>query len=332
MSNSGSNYCVTVHTKAHTNAHSARNRASGDIEEEEENNDGNANNNYSNDDDDDDDLFHDEIDDDEIDDASAGNNGTDTGSISGSIPSSNGAAEFGIAARIDRGAVRELVRDDIRELKKGLVVLLLLFVAIAGLIALDDAYNYDGDPYSNNDDNSNSNHHRQKRNGTPPHPHPHRGHQLRINASAFTANDFECLQLDTKNWPSERVHCELVAAAAAELASIGTDAIDSDSNIDSNNNNDDVARYEFVVEHFDDDRCRHPNARNPTTRHTASGCFYFETYNHSYNDLCHTNRTFTVSAFYGPGCATPMPVTAVNLPVEQEQKNDDDDDDDHGGW
>lgn len=118
-------------------------------------------------------------------------------------------------------------------------------------------------------------------------PLPHMGHKLQVNSSAFTANDFECLQLDTGNWPSERVHCELQA---------GSEFI-----------------YDFVVEHFDDTHCQKPNAKLPVVRHTSSGCFYYEQYNHSYHDLCHTNRTFTVSAFVGEGCITPLDVTAVNL-------------------
>lgn len=118
-------------------------------------------------------------------------------------------------------------------------------------------------------------------------PLPHMGHKLQVNSSAFTANDFECLQLDTGNWPSERVHCELQA---------GSEFI-----------------YDFVVEHFDDAHCQKPNAKLPVVRHTSSGCFYYEQYNHSYHDLCHTNRTFTVSAFVGEGCITPLDVTAVNL-------------------
>lgn len=118
-------------------------------------------------------------------------------------------------------------------------------------------------------------------------PFPHMGHKLQVNSSAFTANDFECLQLDTGNWPSERVHCELQA---------GSEFI-----------------YDFVVEHFDDTHCQKPNAKLPVVRHTSSGCFYYEQYNHSYHDLCHTNRTFTVSAFVGEGCITPLDVTAVNL-------------------
>mmetsp|Transcript_4835 Transcript_4835/g.7323 ORF Transcript_4835/g.7323 Transcript_4835/m.7323 type:complete len:269 (-) Transcript_4835:249-1055(-) len=118
-------------------------------------------------------------------------------------------------------------------------------------------------------------------------PMPHMGRKLQINASAFTANDYECLQLDTGNWPSERVHCELIP---------GSDLM-----------------YYFVVEHFDDADCQQPNQKLPTVRHTSSGCFYYEKYNHSYHDLCHMNRTFTVSAFEGEGCLLPLNVTAVNL-------------------
>ena len=127
------------------------------------------------------------------------------------------------------------------------------------------------------------------------HPWPHMGHKLQINASAFTANDYECLQLDTGNWPSERVHCELKPG-------VDTDA-DADTDL----------LYDFVVEHFDDEYCQHPNEKLPTVRHTSSGCFYYEKYNHSYHDLCHMNRTFTVSAFEGVGCLVPLNVTAVNL-------------------
>mmetsp|Transcript_20001 Transcript_20001/g.46751 ORF Transcript_20001/g.46751 Transcript_20001/m.46751 type:complete len:557 (+) Transcript_20001:1986-3656(+) len=87
----------------------------------------------------------------------------------------------------------------------------------------------------------------------------------------------------------------------------------NNNNNNNDNNNDHVARYSFVVEHFDDDACTVPNAQNRVVRHTASGCFYYEAYNHSYHDLCHPNRTFTVSAFEGPGCLLPLPVTATNL-------------------
>ena len=125
------------------------------------------------------------------------------------------------------------------------------------------------------------------------HPWPHMGRKLQINASAFTANDYECLQLDTGNWPSERVHCELKPG------------VDTDTDTD--------LLYDFVVEHFDDEHCQHPNEKLPTVRHTSSGCFYYEKYNHSYHDLCHMNRTFTVSAFEGVGCLVPLNVTAVNL-------------------
>mmetsp|Transcript_3960 Transcript_3960/g.5538 ORF Transcript_3960/g.5538 Transcript_3960/m.5538 type:complete len:254 (-) Transcript_3960:193-954(-) len=124
------------------------------------------------------------------------------------------------------------------------------------------------------------------------HPWPHVGHKLQINASAFTANDYDCLQLDTGNWPSERVHCEL-------------------SNIEIYGETD--LLYDFVVEHFDDEYCQQPNEKLPTVRHTSSGCFYYEKYNHSYHDLCHMNRTFTVSAFEGEGCLVPLNATAVNL-------------------
>jgi hypothetical protein len=196
---------------------------------------------------------------------------------------------------IDHDAVDEL-QGDIKELRKGLLGLLLLFVLITGVVALDDYYSYK--TMTNNVDDL---HLRQP-------PHPHRGHKLQINASAFTVNDYECLQLDTKNWPSERVHCEL-RPSKQETVHGG----DGDGN-------DDVARYDFVVEHFDDEHCQEPNAENPIVRHTTSGCFFFEGYNHSYNDLCHMNRTLTVSAFYGPGCLHPMPVTAVNVaPEEGEQ-------------
>merc|ERR1712183_1018182 len=131
------------------------------------------------------------------------------------------------------------------------------------------------------------------------------------NASSFTDNDFECLQLDTGNWPSERVHCEL---------------LDNNNNNNNNNKDDDddnddgtdAARYVFVVEHFDDTNCTISNAKNPIVRHVASGCYFFEKYNHSYNDVCNTNRTLTVSAFYGPGCLSPMPVTATNILPEKD--------------
>ena len=189
---------------------------------------------------------------------------------------------FELQKGIDYDVVDELV-EDIGELRKGLVILLLLFATLAGFISLDDHYN-------NNSNNTNDKKQIVLIDDTK--PRPHMGHKLQLNASAFTVNDFECLQLDTGDWPSERVHCELRPPG------------DDDDNI---------VHYDFVVEHFDDEYCQKPNTDHPSVRHTASGCFYFEGYNHSYNDKCHTNRTFTVSAFFGPGCLTPMPVTAVNL-------------------
>ncbi|VEU37298.1 unnamed protein product [Pseudo-nitzschia multistriata] len=215
----------------------------------------------------------------------------------------------GAAFGIDHGAVRELA-GDVRELRRGLAIVLVLFVLVAGLIALDDYFNgryidatvADGtdtkpeaetDPEARGNPNENNTSNTSADGAYHGPPYPRMGHKLRINASAFTANDFECLRLDTGNWPSERVHCELLPGSGDE-------------------------RYEFVVEHFDDEGCQAPNAQNPVVRHTASGCFYYEAYNHSYNDLCHPNRTFTVSAFFGRGCLDPMPVTAVNLLPEGE--------------
>jgi len=207
------------------------------------------------------------------------------------------ASNLELEKGIDYGAIDELV-EDINELRKGLLVLILLFVTIAGFVALDDYYT--SSTIASNDgmeqivplvDDVNKP------------PHPHRGHKLQINASAFTVNDFECLQLDTGNWPSERVHCEL-------RPSLGDD--------NGENDGDDVTRYDFVVEHFDDENCKEHNAENPVVRHPASGCYYFVGYNHSYNDICHVNRTLTVSAFYGPDCLTPMPVTAENILPEDE--------------
>jgi hypothetical protein len=93
------------------------------------------------------------------------------------------------------------------------------------------------------------------------------------------------MQIDTGDWPSERIHCE--------LRSDGT--------------------TDFVVDHFDDPHCQQHNRENPSVTHTAAGCFFFPSSNHSYNDKCHSNGTFTISAFFGSGCLTPMPVTATNL-------------------
>lgn len=134
-----------------------------------------------------------------------------------------------------------------------------------------------------------------------PHPHPHMGYKLQINTSAFTVNDYECVQLDTGTWPSERVHCELLRSTT------------NDDTTDDDTKNDDTANYVIVVEHFDDIHCTKSNPTNPRVHHAAAGCYYFEQYNHSYNDVCHSNRTLTLSAFYGPGCVVPMPVTALNL-------------------
>lgn len=200
------------------------------------------------------------------------------------------ARNFELEAGIDYDAVEELV-GDINQLRNGLLVLLLLFITFAGFIALDDYRDYKKMLKYDEKENALL----LEDSGKP--PHPHMGHKLQINASAFTVNDFECLQLDTGNWPSERVHCELRPS----------------------NDGDDLARYDFVVEHFDDEHCQEPNAEIPIVRHTASGCYFFEGYNHSYNDVCHTNRTLTVSAFYGPGCLNPMPVTAVNILPEDGQ-------------
>ena len=136
-------------------------------------------------------------------------------------------------------------------------------------------------------------------------PHPHMGHKLQLNTSSFTVNDYECLQLDTGIWPSERVHCELLRTTTT-----------NDANEDTKK--DDTAHYVFVVEHFDDSHCTQANRMNPTLYHTAAGCVDAAQYNQSYNDICHRNRTLTISAFYGPGCVTPMPVTALNLLPEDD--------------
>lgn len=231
-------------------------------------------------------------------DCSSDDNDDDTNTIQNCDDNNNvmsTAAEATSTFGIDYDAVDEL-HGDIKELQKGLLGLLLLFVLITSVIALDDYHSYktmtnDGEDWQTVEDDLRKS------------PHPHRGHKLQINASAFTVNDYECLQLDTKNWPSERVHCELRPSKRETI-----------------NGGDDVARYDFVVEHFDDDHCQEPNAKNPIVRHTASGCFFFEGYNHSYNDLCHMNRTLTVSAFYGPECLNPMPVTAVNIVPEEGQQ------------
>eukprot|EP00536_Pseudo-nitzschia_multiseries_P000269 jgi/Psemu1/600/gm1.600_g len=219
---------------------------------------------------------------------------------------------------IDRGAVSELV-GDLRELQTRLILLMLLFATITVGLGLDDFYYWDkgsGEEESEHallrsDTLGAQNIIKNKNKNNPP-PHPHMGHKLQLNASAFTANDFECLQLDTGNWPSERVHCELLPSATNDNKSENDHET---HNYETNNDydNDYAARYAFVVEHFDDGDCRQRNRDNPVVRHTASGCYYYEAYNHSYHDLCHSNRTFTVSAFVGPGCLVPLPVTAVNL-------------------
>jgi hypothetical protein len=219
-------------------------------------------------------------------------------------------SNFGLGSGIDYDAVEELL-EDINELRKGLLGLLLLFVIITGVFALDDYYSYK--KIANDEEHWQNVQPVVDDLGLSKPPHPHMGHKLQINASAFTVNDFECLQLDTGNWPSERVHCELLPSFRENINGV-------ENSNDSDNDDDDVARYSFVVEHFDDEHCQEPNADNPIVRHTASGCYYFEGYNHSYNDLCHMNRTLTVSAFYGPGCRNPMPVTAVNIVPEDGQQ------------
>lgn len=202
------------------------------------------------------------------------------------------ACNFEDEGGIDYDAVGDLV-GDIKELRKGLLVLLLLLIIISASFAMDDYYTNKREIA----DNEKMQKELLLEDLNKP-PYPHMGHKLQINASAFTVNDFECLQLDTGNWPSERVHCELRPSVGDE---------------NSINDGDDAAQYDFVVEHFDDKNCQVPNAENPIVRHTASGCYYFDAYDHSYNDVCHRNRTLTVSAFYGQGCLTPMPVTAVNI-------------------
>ena len=94
--------------------------------------------------------------------------------------------------------------------------------------------------------------------------------------------------MSTHAWPSERVHCELRADGA----------------------------YDWVVEHFDDPDCMKPNAELPVVRHAAIGCFFYSSFNQSYNDACQANRTVTIWAFRGAGCLNPMPVTAMNLKPE----------------
>ena len=136
-------------------------------------------------------------------------------------------------------------------------------------------------------------------------PHPHMGYKLQLITSSFTVNDYECLQLDTGLWPSKRVHCELFRTTT-----------NTDANEDMKK--DDTAHYVVVVEHFDDSHGTKPNQTNPTVHHAAAGCYYFAQYNQSYNDICHSNRTLTISAFYGPRCVTPMPATAVNLLPEDD--------------
>ena len=124
---------------------------------------------------------------------------------------------------------------------------------------------------------------------------PSPGHKLQLNASSFTVNDFECLEIvvDRRRlWSSERVHCELR----------------KDGN------------YDWVVEHFDDPSCTRPDSKNPGVRHPAVGCYYYSAYNQSYNDACQPNRTVTISAFYGAGCVDPMPVTATNLQPQRQAR------------
>ena len=108
-------------------------------------------------------------------------------------------------------------------------------------------------------------------------------HKIQVRSNILTVNDFECLNLDTHAWPSERVHCELQRD--------GT--------------------YLWVVDHFDDLNCTMPNARLPRITH-GTDCYFFPS-NHSYRDTCNGNRTLTISAWFGPGCRIPMPLTATNL-------------------
>ena len=117
---------------------------------------------------------------------------------------------------------------------------------------------------------------------------PSPGHKLQLNATSFSVNDFECLELlvdHRRLWASERVHCELRR--------------DGD--------------YDWVVEHFDDPNCTRPNHQNPGVRHRAVGCFFYSAFNNSFNDACQPDRTVTISAFFGAGCVYPMPITATNL-------------------
>lgn len=80
--------------------------------------------------------------------------------------------------------------------------------------------------------------------------YPRPGHKLQVQPNAFTVNDWECMVLDTKLWPSERVHCELAPDET----------------------------YRWVVEHFDDPNCTRLNKANPYAVH-GTGCFLFKQYN-----------------------------------------------------
>ena len=51
---------------------------------------------------------------------------------------------------------------------------------------------------------------------------PQPGHKIQHAPNVLTVNDYECLVLDTHAWPSERVHCELQAAATSGSWSILT--------------------------------------------------------------------------------------------------------------
>ena len=223
----------------------------------------------------------------------------DSEAINNELLSMN-SSSFELERGIDHDTVHEIV-GEINKLRNGLLVLLVIFITISSFIALDDYIsNRAIVVYDRNEQTALA---LEEFNKT---PHPHSGHKLQINASAFTVNDFECLQIDTGTWPSERVHCELRKSS-------------EDVNGTNGDYDDDVAVYDIVVEHFDDDNCQEPNAENPVVRRAASGCYYFEAYNHSYNDVCHMNRTLTISAFDGPGCLTPMPNTAVNVLPEDAQ-------------
>ena len=91
-----------------------------------------------------------------------------------------------------------------------------------------------------------------------------------------------------KAWLSERVHCELRKADGATIGSSSTLTTRNAQSLMQSF----LSFVTSIVDAF---------IIKPSTNPTTTVAF---------------NRTVTVSAFSGPGCLEPMPVTAMNLKPE----------------